>query len=34
VARQALATGGFEPIRLDFSARDGFNHLVLVARKR
>ena len=32
-ARRRLAAAGFEPLRVDFSPRDGFNHLVLVARK-
>ncbi|HVT59278.1 MAG TPA: class I SAM-dependent methyltransferase [Thermoanaerobaculia bacterium] len=32
-ARQALQATGFEPVRLDFNARDGFTHLVVVARR-
>jgi SAM-dependent methyltransferase len=33
VARQILAQTGFEPVCLDFNRRDGFIHLVVVARK-
>jgi SAM-dependent methyltransferase len=32
-ARRVLAPTGLEPIRLDFNPRDGFTHLVVVARK-
>lgn len=32
-ARTTLTEAGFEPLRVDFTARDGFNHLILVARK-
>jgi SAM-dependent methyltransferase len=32
-ARRALAATGFQPVRLDFNPRDGFTHLVVVARK-
>lgn len=32
-ARQALGKTGLEAVRLDFNLRDGFTHLVVVARK-
>ncbi len=31
-ARQTLTAACLEPLRVDFTPRDGFNHLVLVAR--
>jgi SAM-dependent methyltransferase len=32
-ARDTLRAGGFEPVAVDFTARDGFIHLVAVGRK-
>ncbi len=32
-ARRELDGAGLQPIRVDFNRRDGFNHLVLVARR-
>jgi SAM-dependent methyltransferase len=31
--RRELARAGLAPLRVDFSPRDGFNHLILVARR-
>lgn len=33
-ARDLLEAAGLEPLRVDFTPRDGFNHLILVARKK
>ena len=32
-ARQCLAAAQLAPVRIDFTPRDGFNHLIVVARK-
>jgi SAM-dependent methyltransferase len=32
-ARRELDAAGLQPIRVDFNRRDGFNHLILVARR-
>lgn len=32
-ARRALSDAELEPVRIDFTPRDGFNHLILVARR-